>query len=216
MGEARRRREHCAYCGEPATSMDHVPPRSLFSIDRLNLIRVPACDTHNGKRSGLDERFREFISLYVGAETPRTQSLWETTVRGLKRNRSRLDDLLRTMRYLPDLNRYALAADGSAFVPVVKQIVRGLYWHCYKERLPSDVDIEANLMQVGDWLLEASQGMTSHSVGDGQFFFFHLRMEAHPTISVWILIFHRQMVAMALTDMALADRIDRQTGHLRN
>lgn len=192
--------------------MDHVPPRSLFPTDRVSLIRVPSCDIHNGQRSGLDERFREFISLYVGAETPRTQVLWETTVRGLRRNQTRLEELLRSRRYLPDLDAYAVAADGSAFVPVVEQIVRGLYWHCYKERLPLEVRITANLMQVGDWLLDYPKGMARHSVGDGQFFFFYQRMDLYPTISVWILIFHRQMVAMALTDMALVDRMDRQTG----
>lgn len=212
MGEAKRRREHCAYCGEPATSMDHVPPKSLFSMDRAGLITVPACHAHNGQRSGLDERFREFISLYVGAETPRTQALWETTVRGLRRQPKRLDELLRHRRYLPELDSYAVSADASAFIPVVEQIVRGLYWHCYKERLPLEVKIQANLMQVGDWLLEFSKDMARHSVGDGQFFFFYQKMETHPTISAWILIFHRQMVAMALTDAELGSRLSEEAG----
>lgn len=210
MGEAKRRREHCAYCGAPATSMDHVPPKSLFSMNRMGLITVPSCHAHNGRRSDLDERFREFISLYVGAETPRTQALWATAARGLKRQPKRLDELMRTRHYLPELESYAVSIDGSAFIPVVEQIVRGLYWHCYKERLPLGVKIQADLMQVGEWLLEFSRDMARHSVGDGQFFFFYQRMDAHPTISAWILIFHRQMVAMALTDVELGSRLSRE------
>jgi hypothetical protein len=58
MGEAKRRRAHCAYCGAPKVSEDHVPPKNIFSADRKNLITVPSCYEHNGKWSDLDEKFR--------------------------------------------------------------------------------------------------------------------------------------------------------------
>lgn len=56
-------KEECYVCGSTATSREHVPPRCLFpeqkdivGIDlKKNLITVPSCDEHNGKKSNDDE-----------------------------------------------------------------------------------------------------------------------------------------------------------------
>ena len=208
MGEAKRRRLHCAYCGAPATSSDHVPPRSLFALDRTNLITVPSCDAHNGKRSGLDERFREFVSLYVSDETATTAALWETMARGIRRNKKRQDEIRSGRTFLSELNRFAIPVDATVVQPVLEQITRGLYWHCYKERLPQEVTIDARLMKVGDWMLSDEIGsMARTSVADGQFLFLHQQVTPHPTISAWLYVFHRRMVGMAVTDPVLADQL---------
>ena len=56
----------CYWCGKPATTREHVPPRCFFpSKDKEdksdlvfhweNLLTVPSCDEHNNKKSGNDE-----------------------------------------------------------------------------------------------------------------------------------------------------------------
>jgi hypothetical protein len=70
MDKNKRDRTRCAYCGAPATSVDHVPPKNLFPTDRTDMITVPACDEHNGKRSDLDERFRNYIATHIDDDTP--------------------------------------------------------------------------------------------------------------------------------------------------
>ncbi|NRS17077.1 hypothetical protein HP398_11610 [Brevibacillus sp. HB1.4B] len=69
--------EKCYWCGQSATSMEHVPPKCLFPEEkdikdifnksyRNNLIRVPSCDEHNMKKSNLDEYLMVTLSGKVG------------------------------------------------------------------------------------------------------------------------------------------------------
>ena len=48
----------CVYCGEPATTEDHVPPKNLFPSNTTGLIKVPACLSCNNDSSKDDEFFR--------------------------------------------------------------------------------------------------------------------------------------------------------------
>lgn len=55
----------CIYCGKPATSDDHVPPKGLIRpVRRVNLWTVDACDACNRGASRDEEYFRLMV---VGA-----------------------------------------------------------------------------------------------------------------------------------------------------
>lgn len=67
----------CYWCGRPATSKEHVPPKCLFPEDkdvkniydksfRDNLITVPSCDEHNTRKSHEDEYLMACLSGRVG------------------------------------------------------------------------------------------------------------------------------------------------------
>ncbi|HEY3289211.1 MAG TPA: hypothetical protein VGK87_03695, partial [Anaerolineae bacterium] len=45
----------CYYCGKPATSLEHVPPRMMFSGFDCGSITVPSCATHNTHKRGHDQ-----------------------------------------------------------------------------------------------------------------------------------------------------------------
>lgn len=46
----------CYYCGEPATSVEHVPPKCFFPEgQREELFTVPSCNVHNNNKSHDDE-----------------------------------------------------------------------------------------------------------------------------------------------------------------
>jgi hypothetical protein len=52
----------CYWCGEAATSREHVPPKGLFPQGKNNqLITVPSCEKHNEALSDVDEKFRVFV-----------------------------------------------------------------------------------------------------------------------------------------------------------
>lgn len=62
-GELKMPQEQCYMCDSEATSVEHVPPKCIFpefkdakKNHRVNLITVPSCDEHNGKKS-LDDEF---------------------------------------------------------------------------------------------------------------------------------------------------------------
>lgn len=53
----------CYFCGELATSKEHVPPQGLFpkkDIYRNNLITVPSCTLHNNSKEGANK----FLIMY--------------------------------------------------------------------------------------------------------------------------------------------------------
>ena len=71
------KQELCYWCGRPATSREHVPPKCLFpegkdlkGIDRKNyrknLITVPSCDAHNLRKSNDDEYLLVCLASRVG------------------------------------------------------------------------------------------------------------------------------------------------------
>ena len=64
----------CYYCGAPATSDEHAPPRALFpklkdSPDgrnyRLNLRTVRSCDVHNTRKSKEDEYLLYVLAMIL-------------------------------------------------------------------------------------------------------------------------------------------------------
>lgn len=47
--------EVCYFCGAPATSKEHVPPKLMFRGFSCDRITVPSCDAHNMGKSGEDQ-----------------------------------------------------------------------------------------------------------------------------------------------------------------
>jgi len=68
----------CYFCGKPATSKEHVPPKALFpkqkdspdKIDyRKNLVTVPSCDLHNSSKSKDDEYLLYVLTMSLPSNT---------------------------------------------------------------------------------------------------------------------------------------------------
>ena len=84
-------------CDEEATSVEHVPPKCLFPVKsevgcdyRKNLITVPSCDIHNGKKSRDDEFFLVSIAGIVGNNSIGYQHYKGKVQRALKRSSYKL------------------------------------------------------------------------------------------------------------------------------
>jgi hypothetical protein len=79
--------------------------------------------------------------------------------------------------------------------------------------LPLNIEMEISEMRIGDWLPDFVSDMARWKVGGDQFFYACKRMDEHPTVSVWVYVFHRRLVGMAMTDVVLMDNIiaDAQT-----
>ena len=197
----KRDRTHCAYCGAPSVSYDHVPPKNLFPADQTNLITVPACDEHNGKLSDLDEDFRNYVAAHSGGDTKNTKLLLEKAVRGVRRH-------TKIQRWRPDFSAFEVTIDSKSFIPMIDQITRGLYWHAYGDRLPSDTKMRIGKLRIGEWLPAFVSDMNRFVIAGSQFCCAYDRMGDYPTISVWVYVFHNRIVAMAMTDLALQAELD--------
>jgi hypothetical protein len=155
----------------------------LFPADQTNLITVPACHEHNGKRSGLDEKFRDYVATHIGDDTPNARALLEKTVRGVTRNK-------KIQRWRPDASTFEVEIKSDAFKPMIDWITRAMYWHVYRgERLPLDVEMQIGQLRIGEWLPGFVSDMHRLGTGGDQFLCACKRMDDHPTVSVWIYVF---------------------------
>ena len=91
----------CYYCGRPATSAEHVPPRCIFperkdafGVDRRkNLITVPSCDEHNLRKSKEDEFLMACITPVVGTNGTGFVQTQTKLRRAISRSGGRLLDI---------------------------------------------------------------------------------------------------------------------------
>src|SRR5438105_15027083 len=80
----------CAYCPQPATTRDHLPPECMFTPPlRIDLVTVPACKTCNNGASADDEAFRNEFSILSGSfgESANAAERLRISLRSIRRNR---------------------------------------------------------------------------------------------------------------------------------
>lgn len=127
----------CYWCGAPATSREHVPPRNLFPKGKnKNLITVPSCSGHNEALTKFDEKFR----IYLQARESSPDALSEfrtTTFRGLSRPESQ--GLVRGLAkgakrvVVQGQQTLALRVDPAEQNLYFEKIIRALYYHLYRK-----------------------------------------------------------------------------------
>jgi len=132
----------CYWCGVPATSSEHVPPKCIFpekkDVDKIfnqsfreELITVPSCDLHNSKKSKDDEYFFVCLSSLVGNNDVALIHTYTKVWRALLHNPdllNKVDDFIVKVKNVNfpisaikvDLNRLRHSFEG---------IARGLYYH---------------------------------------------------------------------------------------
>lgn len=128
----------CVYCGDPATTEDHVPPKSLFPPDTEGLITVPACLNCNNTSSQDDEFFRNvLVNDDRVRDHPEAQDLNAAYERSLQRPQAQglRAAMLRQRRRFPLISPAgiihgqgtALETDFTRERKVLERITRGLF-----------------------------------------------------------------------------------------
>jgi hypothetical protein len=199
----------CAYCGNPATTRDHVPPEKLFTPPLPdNLITVPACEQCNNGASDDDEVFRNELSIMAGSfgESAKAAERLQPTMRGIQRNKAMLRRMVPAAqlveRYTPSGlylgHGYAVPVVPGLQQRVINRIVRGLYWHQFQTRLGDDAEVTLVFIDKrrSHWreaLYTFRSLQLSHVViGDGETFqYLYGRANDDLTSSVWLLIFFK-------------------------
>lgn len=193
--------EICGYCGNPSpTTRDHVPPKGIFPPPRpSDLVTIPACTSCNQSASETDERFRAYLSLHVGVDTPTTRQLWDPALRSIRRKRSLRQRLLadlervwtRTSSGIITGRAYRGLWDSEAHDTTIERVIRGLYFHHYGEVLGSRANVRAQwYRRLTPEILEVTEDSDHRSIGDGQFVYRYGRAMDSPLHSVWLFQFH--------------------------
>jgi hypothetical protein len=203
-----RDRTRCAYCGEPATTDDHVPPQCLYTPPLpSNLVTVPACAPCNNGVSKDDAEFRNHLSIMAGSfrGSANAAERLQPSLRAIRRDRPTLARVvlgaLLTERYSaggiylgPGV---AVPLPPGARERVLLRIVRGLFWHHFDARLDAAcvklIHIDKSKptwRQALDELLSMSH--QNVLIGNGETFEYRFsRDDDDPAISFWMMTFFR-------------------------
>lgn len=143
----------CAYCGAPATTRDHIPPKKLFPKPWPDdLITVPACLKCNNPASKDDEYFIWMMTISakaVGLEAERARKQRLTPDRERRRRMARrvvdnsgvYDVVTPAGLYLGRSRGYTV--DLVRVSRVLERVVRGLYFLERQIPVPAGASVNA-------------------------------------------------------------------------
>ncbi len=201
----------CVYCGQPATTKDHVPPKGIFPPPRpSSLITVPSCLTCNNTASRDDVYFRTVLPLIRHvAENPEAQKLHPTIDRSLQKSESRgfrayiqnqiskVPLLSASGLYLGEVTQ--MQVDWSRIESVLQRITKGLFYHHLKRRLPNDHSVDVfssdtlhltpEIMNTVLGTLDFVQGRQRYIIGDKVFIYSFRQFQEAPNETFWVLGF---------------------------
>jgi len=136
-------------CNEPAISREHVPPLCLFPEEkdipnfnfRKNLITVPSCEQHNGKKSKEDEYLMAGLAGVVGNNYLGLYHTCTKVKRGLEKSGVNYENLVLTnpRKMNVELNDgkehevFLGLVDNQRLENCFKHIAFGLYYHEFKK-----------------------------------------------------------------------------------
>lgn len=142
---------NCFFCGNPASSVDHIPPKCFFpkakdmpagSPDyRKQLITLPACKAHNENYSKDDEYIATCIVTYYKNNTVALEQVNGKIIRALGNSLGLADRMLKNQKraLLNDIPTMAFSVERSRFEKVFERIGKGLYFYKYGKVWDQDV-----------------------------------------------------------------------------
>jgi len=158
--------DECYFCGQPATSREHVPPLCIFPEAkdsfgkdyRKNLITVPSCDEHNLKKSKDDEFLMACVTPTVGNNGAAYIQTKTKLRRAFERNDKRL--FKSTIADPKDVIWKSPAGDefpimvGQPDLPrlycALNHVARGLHFHINRSHFKGQCRILADWIKYPD------------------------------------------------------------------
>lgn len=153
----------CYMCEAIATSDEHVPPKCIFpekkdlpdGVDlRKQLLKVPACDAHNSKKSHNDEYFLYVLSTSFQINSVGRNQYVSKIRRAIKRNPSLLKKFAKTAMSVKvtdplsgsTVDSVAHKLDEDRFNLIIDRLSRAIYYHHYKEKWLGHVKYQAEFL----------------------------------------------------------------------
>ena len=204
----------CTYCGDDATTIDHVISRALYppskAASSVPRITVPACVPCNNGWSGDEAHFRN-VMLVSGEPTPAVRELWEGKTRrsftyadGRKRARD-LAELLVPIATADGERHMIFPAKDERVTRIVRKTVRGLCHHHGLMSPVHDSQVLAVIKQFEippEFLAEMTQGDSEPDVLDYRF-----ALVDEPEIhSGWLLTYYRRTTFLGIVFRSLDTR----------
>ena len=212
MGIQELQKDVCYICCKPGTDdRDHVIPSSFFTKPKpANLLTFPA---HHQCHSEMDEEYFRVLAAGQGLEESKSATdLWQDKIfRSVGRNMP-LQELIRSsiLDNVPLISKGeiymgstpAIRFDRNRIDPIIKKIVRGLYFQKTEELLCTNTEFKwevVNEEPTGPMrqVLEGSQrGLRYKDVFESAF---AIVEEAGLEVTVWWLLFYKGLLVVCFT-----------------
>jgi hypothetical protein len=212
----------CVYCQiNPATTMDHVPPKGIFPKPRPgNLITVPACEPCNGGFKNDDEYFLLMALEWNAAETKDGEKIAEGRLRDMDsvERRGLWRGVAAWMRPIEVYTAGGLYMGQSVeFKPdtdrmrrTLNRIIRGLYAaKVGPTPLPPSAMVAS--MTYSQYakdsandpgtqrIIEGIQGLPVNKIGEDAFQYRFFLLDPATFVSIWYLEFYRRHAFVGTT-----------------
>lgn len=214
-GPPRRPLQLCVYCGNrPRETKDHVVPRGLFHTRDRHMITVPACAACNQSKQPGDAYLREYlVADHQGSKHPEAQRLFSGPVaRAIERRQSRLAPQVSQASVVTLFvdgfwqDMAVVEVDAELVNTELSFIVRGLYFHEAKTRLPPEYEVKSvrlpqdHITTAMEWFAERLTG-ESHPrlrmLGNRVFWYVMVVDQDDPYVTGWLLCFYDRVFFMA-------------------
>lgn len=153
--------ENCYMCNEPKTSVEHAPPRSFFpKANRVNLITVPSCISHNENTSSDDEYARNIITVSINNNQKSIDQFFSKSLKSFKRNQESTNKIVDTFINADEvtIGAKAFRFDRARFDRVIRKIAYALYYSEYGKTWNRLLAVLTNQIKNSD--------LTNDSFGD--------------------------------------------------
>lgn len=191
----------CVYCQErpSITQGDHVFSRELFLIpERNNLIKVPAWDVCNNKKSQI-EHYLTTILPFGGMHVDAKENLTTLVPSRLEKNQRLMRELNEGIEYLWikgkdgfPVRKMTIPIDGDRYMAIFDYIIRALSWYHWNSYIRSESAIYSmNLSQFGEEFFEKyffslnASNRIDNEIGDKTIVYEGAQASDNDQITIW-------------------------------
>jgi hypothetical protein len=185
----------CVYCqAAPATTEDHVPPKSLFpkNLWATLVVTVPACDSCNSGNSANENRFRDVIAVMAGPTAGKnTYAKFKKTLQHEAGKRGKI--LADSYRNLDGALVWKTSI--NPLVESVEKIAKGLHYRELDKPWPLAATVDVYIDPT-ETVAELKNGTATEHRAIGPDFSYSYRAE--DGVSIWWLDFHSKLKAIVV------------------
>lgn len=146
-------RRTCIYCGGPADTDDHVPPKCFLERPVPDaLITVPSCFDCNNSSSRDEEYAIALLSLVGNTELLSAKCADGGRVDRAFQRRPAFEQRFIDRMEVDEIGRVAVAPEFERLDAVLTKVVAGLYWDRYERTVSKE-----RLGPIAYWLLPSQQ-----------------------------------------------------------
>jgi hypothetical protein len=213
---SKRRVGTCVYCGGHANlTKEHVIPQCLYTPPLpSNTVTVGACQVCNNNKSVDDAYLRDYlVSDMASGKSPAAQNIRTSKVmRSVKKNRSEIAREIQKRTYRKPLytpggiyvgSPLAASVDAKRLTLSFERMVRGLYYHTWKQHLPRDYTFDISRVDgfqtVESWAEMKRSGAAMTNI-DPQTFICQYAFDLNDHfVSRWLLLFYQTILIEVVT-----------------